>query len=150
MAAELPAWLYSLRRFAFASVVGHFAWEVLQLPLYTIWHKGTTSEIVFAVAHCSGGDLVVTSVALVLSLLLLGRDWPADAVAYRTVTVAFVAFGVGYAIFSEWLNVSVRQSWAYSAWMPQLPPLGTGLSPLAQWIVVPLVSFWWARPTPGH
>jgi hypothetical protein len=63
------------------------------------------------------------------------------------VAAAAVALGVGYTVFSEWLNTAVRSGWAYSDLMPVVPILGTGLSPLAQWLVVPLAAFWWAsRP----
>ena len=50
---------------------------------------------------------------------------------------AVLAGGVAYPIYSEWLNMTVRQSWAYSSLMPVLPVTGTGLAPLLQWIVVP-------------
>jgi hypothetical protein len=55
--------------------------------------------------------------------------------------------GVGYTIFSEWANTSVRQGWQYSALMPTLK-LGSvviGLSPLAQWIVLPPLALYLAR-----
>ena len=46
-------------------------------------------------------------------------------------------------MFSEWLNVVVRASWAYSEWMPVIALAGQkfGLSPLLQWIVVPAAAF---------
>jgi hypothetical protein len=40
----------------------------------------------------------------------------------------------------EWLNIVVRASWAYSDRMPVVPVIGTGLSPLLQWVVVPTVA----------
>ena len=49
--------------------------------------------------------------------------------------------GAAYTIFSERLNVQVRRSWAYTAAMPVLPGLGTGLAPLLQWLVVPSLAF---------
>lgn len=52
---------------------------------------------------------------------------------------------LGYTVFSEWLNTSVRASWAYSDLMPVIPVVDLGLSPLAQWIVIPLAGFSWAR-----
>jgi hypothetical protein len=55
--------------------------------------------------------------------------------------------GLAYTVFSEWLNTEIRGSWAYTDAMPQLPLVGAGLSPLAQWIVVPLIAFWWAWPS---
>src|SRR5205807_9351338 len=51
--------------------------------------------------------------------------------------------GVAYTAFSEWLNIVVRQSWAYSERMPLIPLFGfrIGLSPLLQWIIVPATAF---------
>ncbi len=43
----------------------------------------------------------------------------------------------GYTVYSEWLNVYVKGTWAYSDLMPIVPGLEVGLSPLIQWIVVP-------------
>jgi hypothetical protein len=47
-----------------------------------------------------------------------------------------IVLGAGYTIFSEWLNVAVRRSWSYTAAMPVVPFLGTGLTPLLQWLIV--------------
>jgi hypothetical protein len=141
MAADTGLWLVVLRRYALASAVGHIAWEMLQLPLYTIWHEGTPSQVAFAVVHCTGGDYLIASATLLAPLVVLGRGWPADPSAYRNVAIAAIVLGAGYTVFSEWLNVNVRGAWAYSSWMPQVPPLGTGLSPFLQWIIVPLAAF---------
>jgi len=40
-------------------------------------------------------------------------------------------------VYGEHLNVDVRRSWTDSDLMPRLPLLGTGLSPIIQWVVVP-------------
>ena len=53
-------------------------------------------------------------------------------------------FGLGYTIFSEWLNVEVRGAWAYSARMPVVPIIGTGLAPLLQWLILPVVAYHFA------
>lgn len=146
MAADAEPWLAALRRYAIVSVLGHIAWETLQLPFYTIWFEGTAAQIAFAVAHCTGGDMLIAAATLLAALLVFGRGWPTDQAAYRGVAIATIALGIAYTVFSEWLNVNVREAWAYSPWMPRLPPLGTGLSPLLQWIAVPLAAFAWARP----
>jgi len=39
-----------------------------------------------------------------------------------------IALGAAYTIFSEWLNVQIRRTWSYTAAMPILPFLGTGLT----------------------
>jgi hypothetical protein len=48
--------------------------------------------------------------------------------------------GAAYTILSEWLNVEIRRSWSYTATMPVLPFLGTGLTPLLQWLIVPTLA----------
>ena len=48
-----------------------------------------------------------------------------------------------YTIFSEWLNIVIRKSWAYSDLMPVVPVISIGLSPLVQWIIVPGLAMRW-------
>ncbi len=65
--------------------------------------------------------------------------------AHRGVAALTIGFGAAYTVFSEWLNVVVRQTWAYSDLMPVVPVIGTGLSPLLQWVVVPMLALHFAR-----
>lgn len=121
------------------------AWEIAQLPLYTIWRTADAGYLAFAVIHCTAGDVTIAAAALLLALMLAGdRSWPFRG--YRRVMALAIGIGIAYTVFSEWLNIEIRQSWAYSAWMPVLPLLGTGLSPVLQWIFVPLAAFQIARP----
>jgi hypothetical protein len=139
-------WLGTLRHYLLFVFTANLIWEVLQLPLYTIWVESTFVEIVFAVVHCTGGDLLIALTCLVTALLVLGANtWSAKH--YRHVAILAIILGIIYTIFSEWLNTVVRESWAYSELMPVLPPFGTGLSPLLQWIVIPVAGLWWARRT---
>jgi hypothetical protein len=147
---DLPQsdWLRAFRVYLGAIAIGNLAWEVLQLPLYTIWTEGTLGEQAFAVAHCTGGDLLIALASLVLALLLFGtRDWP--AVGFARVAVVAIILGIAYTAFSEWLNVSLRRNWAYSAWMPMIAvgPARIGLSPLLQWLIVPWAALALARRT---
>ena len=102
-------------------------WETLQLPLYTIWQTGTEPQRAFAAIHCTGGDFLIATSGLVLALVTVGhRDWPESH--FKRVAAVAVALGLGYAIFSECLNVAVRGSW--SLWLPlllrELPESGQG------------------------
>jgi hypothetical protein len=136
-------WLRALRRYLLVLAGANLAWEVVQLPLYTIWREGTPGEIAFAVLHCTGGDVLIGLASLTLALIVAAGDrWP--LARYGTVAALTIAAGLIYTIFSEWLNISVRQAWAYSDLMPVIPLIDTGLSPFAQWIVVPLLAFSWA------
>ena len=110
----------------------------MQLPLYTIWRTGTLGQRVFAVVICTVEDLLIALGALALALIIVGsRDWP--AVRFKTVAILAIALGLVYTVFSEWLNVVVRSTWAYSELMPRVSfdSLEIGLSPLLQWIIVP-------------
>lgn len=142
MARLQPGWLPALG--TYLGVIGgsNLVWEVLQLPLYTIWTTGTLAEQAFAVVHCTGGDLLIALSALVAALLVTWAvDWPHRS--FRRVAIVTITIGVAYTGFSEWLNVYVRQSWAYSDWMPTLTvkTVRIGLSPLLQWLVVPILAF---------
>lgn len=145
MAAAPPGWLGAYRRYLLAAAAGHLAWEALQLPLYTIWAEAPMLGLAGAVLHCTAGDIAIATASLGLALALLaGPQWP--AFNYRRVATTAIAIGVAYTVYSEWLNTTVRKDWAYSAAMPVLGPLGTGLAPLLQWLAVPAVAFLSAKP----
>ena len=131
-------WPRAIRRYLVASLLVHPIWEILQLPLYTIWREGSFGQIAFATLHCTVGDVMIAGLSLLVALALFGRPlWPHEGA--RAIWITLLILGVGYTIWSEWLNVNVRRSWAYSELMPTLPVLGTGLGPLLQWVLVPTV-----------
>ncbi len=131
-----------LRRYFGLVLLANLAWEVAHLPLYTAWSTETPAFLAFAVAHCTLGDLLIAAAALALSLLVVARErWPAEG--YARVAVTATVLGVVYTAFSEWLNLVVRQSWAYSPLMPVIG--GIGLTPLLQWLVIPPLAFRFAR-----
>ena len=137
-------WLGLLRHYLAFIAVANLLWEILQLPLYTIWAEGTPAEIAFAVVHCTAGDLLIAMASLVAGLIVAGdRTWPTRR--FWAVAAVTIMLGVAYTVFSEWLNLVVRKSWAYSDLMPIVPVIGTGLSPLMQWIAIPLGSLLLAR-----
>lgn len=137
MKSPQDGWLGGLRVYVGAMALLNLAWEVLHLPLYTIWRTGSPRELAFAVLHCTAGDILIAIACLTLALIVGGeRGLP-------TVAVTAIALGVAYAGFSEWMNVYVRRSWAYSELMPVVAVAGyrIGLSPLVQWVVVPAIAF---------
>lgn len=139
--------LTALRRYFSVIIPANLVWEFAHMPLYTIWIEGAWGEIVFAAVHCTGGDILIAMSALMLALMLSGRGWPFVAATRRAVTVLTLLFGLGYTVFSEWLNIVIREAWAYSDLMPIIPVIDAGLSPVLQWLVIPLAAFWWAsRP----
>lgn len=139
-AAGSVEWLSALRRYIAFIAAANLVWEFAHMPLYTLWETGSAGEIVFAAVHCTGGDILIALSAVMLALFFVGTPaWP--AVRTGRVVVLTVALGLGYTVFSEWLNIEVRQAWAYRDLMPVIPVIDAGLSPVLQWIFVPLTAF---------
>jgi hypothetical protein len=48
-----------------------------------------------------------------------------------------IVLGLAYTVFSEWYNVYQLHAWSYAASMPLVA--GIGLTPLMQWLIVPIL-----------
>lgn len=120
-------------------------WEIVQLPLYTIWREASGPYIAFAVVHCTIGDVLIGAAALAIALALT-RAGPPGSWLWLRIGLLAALLGLGYTAASEWLNTA-RDAWQYSALMPQaqLGRGAIGLSPLAQWLVVPPLALSIAR-----
>jgi len=126
-------------RYLAVSAPLHVVWEFAHMPLYGVWRTGTAREIAYNGLHCSIGDLMIATATLLVGVLTGGRGrWPESH--WPIVASITIAAGMAYTTFSEWLNTSVRKSWSYGEMMPLLPGTEIGLSPLAQWIVVPSLA----------
>lgn len=127
----------------------NLAWEIVQLPLYTIWREASPGYIAFAVAHCTAGDLLIGVASLAIALIVT-RAGPLAGWHWLEITAIATLTGFGYTFLSEWTNTSVSQSWQYSELMPVLELGGVmiGLSPLAQWLLLPPLAFYLSRSSP--
>lgn len=128
----------------FASL--NVAWEIAQLPLYTLWREATAAYIAFAVAHCTAGDILIGTAAFVLALTATRArslaEWRWASVAALTTVL-----GLAYTAASEWMNTTLREAWQYSEAMPTIGIAGVriGLSPLAQWLAIPPLALYLAK-----
>lgn len=126
----------ALRGYLVVTSVLNLGWEAAQLPFYTIWKEGTFRSMAFAVLHCAAGDVLLAFLVLVVALVVAGGPaWPRRH-AGRVAALTLLA-GLATSASIEWLNVEVWRNWAYSDLMPILPPFGTGLSPMLQWLLIP-------------
>ena len=135
-------WIRALRIYLTTVAVANLIWETLQLPLYTIWQTGTLRTQAFAIVHCTIGDVIIALCALTVALAVTGnKEWPQQR--SQRVASLTILLGLAYTVFSEWSNVVVRASWAYSDLMPVVTAFGlrVGLSPLLQWLVIPTAAF---------
>jgi hypothetical protein len=126
----------------------HLLWEIGQLPFYVQWSEADAWRIALYVAHCTLGDVLIATLAyLAVALAWRRANWPRHRP--RSGGALLVALGLGYTVFSEWYNVYRLGSWAYAEAMPQV--LGIGLTPLLQWLIVPVAMLALVpRKSPGN
>src|SRR5215213_8157150 len=109
-AAALPNWPTAIRRYLVAVGILNLVWEGAQLPLYTLWRTDPPRAQAFAILHCTAGDVVIAAVVLLLALALFGcATWPRECRA--RVAAAVVTLGIGYTVYSEYVNTVLRQTW---------------------------------------
>src|SRR5438309_10482929 len=95
------------------------AWEIAQLPLYTIWNDGRPAYIAFAVLHCTAGDVLIGLAALAIALVI--TQAPALAAwRWRSMAIVTAAIATSYTAFSEWVNTVALWSWEYCGVMPRV------------------------------
>ena len=134
------------KRYLPTFVALNLAWELAQLPLYTIWRDASPAYLAFAVAHCTAGDVLIGAAALALALMGT-RAGSIGSWRWRSIVIVATVAGAAYTAASEWMNTSLRPAWQYSALMPtaSLGAIRIGLSPLLQWLILPPVAFYLAR-----
>lgn len=122
----------------------NFVWEFLQAPTYAgmvdmnhwdgikLCTAATFGDVGFALTAFWGTCLFARS-----------RSWIFSPTASQL--LMFLAIGIVLTISFEYYYTNISLRWTYSDLMPLVPPFGTGLSPLLQWIIVPLIVIGFAR-----
>jgi hypothetical protein len=129
------------------SFLGHFAWEILQAPLFASLSETDHFVGIAICLRATFGDLAIALAAFWCAAFVgKGRGWFANKDA--PAIAVFFASGLLTTIGLEFLNTEVTSRWAYDGVMPLLPVLGTGLSPILQWVFVPMFVLWYMRRLP--
>lgn len=135
-APELPV--------AYFSFVLHFVWEFVQVPTYTGMAELPHWEAIKLCLSATFGDVGFALTAFWLaSLAARRRDWILRPTRFPA--AIFVVVGIVLTVGFEYYYTNISLRWTYSDLMPLVPPFGTGLSPLLQWLVVPLLVAWLTR-----
>ncbi len=122
-------------------------WEIAQFPLYDVWHQNDWSYILYGLAHCTLGDLLILLVCYELvALVRRDRAW---ALAPRGLSAGllFTVLGAAYTVYSEIRNVRIKGTWGYTELMPLVPVVEIGGMPFLQWLLIPPVLLWLMRLT---
>ena len=121
-------------------------WETAQFPLYDVWHQKDWGYILYGLAHCTLGDLLILLVSYELvALLNRNRHWYVNNVVASG--VLFTLLGTGYTVYSEIMNVRIKGTWGYTELMPIVPVIDIGGMPFLQWLLIPPVLLWLMRQT---
>ena len=116
----------------------HFVWEFLQVPTYAGMSELDHWEGVKVCTSATVGDVgFALSAFWITSMLSKTRYWLVTPTSWQL--GFFIFIGLALTVAFEYYYTSVSLRWTYSNLMPLVPPFGTGLSPLVQWIVIPLL-----------
>lgn len=124
----------------------NYPWEFSQVPLFAGMADAPHWDAIRICAIATLGDIVIMLIAYwLVAVIARSRFWIATPTAAQL--MMFVAVGVAITVLIELLALRGWwfSSWDYSPLMPVIPGIGVGLSPLAQWVVLPLLTVWFVR-----
>ena len=135
-APELPVAMFSF--------LLHFVWEFLQVPTYAGMAEMAHWQGIKLCTSATIGDVGFALTAFWTACLVARtRYWMDNQAALPA--LVFLGVGIALTVGFEFYYTPVTQRWTYSDLMPLVPPFGTGLSPLLQWIVIPPLVLWLSR-----
>ena len=134
-APELPVAMFSF--------LLHFVWEFLQVPTYAGMAEMAHWQGIKLCTSATIGDVGFALTAFWTACLVARTRYWMDNQALPA--LVFLGVGIALTVGFEFYYTQVTQRWTYSDLMPLVPPFGTGLSPLLQWIVIPPLVLWLSR-----
>lgn len=129
------------KRFSFAIIVIafllNFIWEMLQMPLYKNMPLNIKSIVYCGLASLAD---VIMVVLLYYGFALIYKDafWTKDLNVQRIVLLMLI--GCVGAILAELRHLS-SGNWSYAETMPVIPIVNVGLSPVLQFMILPVVIY---------
>lgn len=122
----------------------HFVWEFMQVPAFDGMAEMNHWDGIKLCLSATIGDVGFALTAFwATSLTARSRSWLLRP-EIRPYLI-FIAVGIALTIGFEYYYTSISMRWTYSQQMPLVPPFGTGLTPLLQWLVIPPVVIWLTR-----
>lgn len=120
----------------FVTFALHFAWEMAQGGLFLPMQSMPFWQATRLCLRATAGDLLITALAFPAAAMAGGLHWP---LIRRRISPAliFLSAGILITIGFEIYALSTGR-WAYAEQMPVI--FGIGLTPLLQWIVIPLLE----------
>ena len=118
----------------FLAFLLNFAWELIQIPLYKN-PAYDINHITFCALASLADVLMVLLLYFGLALIFKNPLWIKHLKLHQIALVVIIG-GVG-AFLSEMRHLSLG-SWAYDKSMPLIPVVNVGISPVLQFMILPL------------
>lgn len=116
----------------------HFFWEMAQVPFFSGMAEAKHWDVVWLCTRATVGDANIAFGAYALAALFV-KDWFWIIQLWRQSTLSiYLGVGLIVTIVFEYWATGAGQRWNYNDLMPEIPLLGIGALPLAQWVVVPI------------
>ncbi|MCY7322286.1 MAG: hypothetical protein LH660_10940 [Phormidesmis sp. CAN_BIN36] len=136
---NLPEWNVGV-----FSLLLNFFWEIQQMPFYQLPSEFSCFDMIRNCTFATIGDVGISLLAFwVVAALAKSRQWFHQP--WRSQLTSFIFVGVITTVVFEALAIGVLKLWAYAAFMPTLPFLGSGLLPLLQWLLLPPILIWFVK-----
>lgn len=121
----------------------NFAWEIIQSPLYYVAYY-SVQHIAFCALASVADAIMVLLIYFSFALIYKNPLWIKNLTALRIFVLMLV--GAIGAIVAEMRHLSAG-NWAYDKSMPILPAVDVGLSPVLQFMLLPVLIFWLSYTT---
>ncbi|MEE8624931.1 MAG: hypothetical protein V3T19_06295 [Acidiferrobacterales bacterium] len=122
----------------------NFVWELLQMPLFAGFADFQYYQTILHCMKATFGDVVISLVAFAGACLITrSRMW--IILMNKSGVVVFLAIGLVITILFELLATGPLNRWEYDELMPMVPVIGVGASPVAQWVILPLLQLWFVK-----
>lgn len=118
-----------------------FLWEMLQMPFYEMIGM-TAWEVTRSCALASLGDAGIMVLAAWIADRTTGNLLWAERLSPRPLGI-YLAVGLGVTVVIEWWALRSAWGWQYGDTMPTI--FGIGLVPIGMWVVVPVISLYFAK-----
>lgn len=124
-------------RVAILAFLLNFAWELIQMPLY----QGSSYSISFIgfYALASVADAIMVLLLYFGFALILKNMFWIEFLNTQQIIVVILTGGIG-AVLSEMRHLSLG-SWVYDDSMPIIPYVNVGISPVLQFMILPLLTY---------
>ena len=136
--------LQALLVFALLSFLFHFAWEILQAPLFARMPVMSHWQATLVCLKATFGDVGIAFASFGVAAVL-DKEWLWFVKPSTRGLAAYLAAGLLITFAFEWHAVYWAGRWAYSDLMPLVPLLQVGLAPVMQWVVLPLAVLFFLR-----